>query len=279
MKVDDIIQPLDIDILKTNIKRLMKEKDISRKDIQDLLGLSQPRVSQKLNITQKDCFNLDEVYKIATKYHVSIDSLVGLKVSEKNDDTSLGDVVSLLAQLEKIEPFKFGKVTYKEDIFSQGFTDNGGILEREAVSIHYDLSTEGSKAIDTVLTEWKEVNELCEKSPIGERMKKMWIEGQVEEGRERLRKWGYRTKEEESKRLFEQLRQEYKAWERQQGGNHAPCELSGLWFNSDIKLLKEYALEHPYVYTNFDFDNALNLAQKSNGFEIPDGIDEELPFN
>ncbi|MGF6990066.1 transcriptional regulator with XRE-family HTH domain [Lachnospiraceae bacterium PM6-15] len=269
---------LKVSILKKNVRQLMRDKNITQEELAKKIGSTQSGVAKYLSEKNTDKFNLEHLYEIATEYHVSIDSLLGLKLSEKNDDTSLGDVVSLLAQLEKIEPFKFGKVTYEESTYIPNDFDSDFDTTRETVAIHYDLSTEGGVAIDTLITEWKEATKLCEHSPIGEDIKKIWIEKQLERGRKKLKKYGYRTKEEESERLLERLKKEYDEWERSQGGDYAHCELPGVWWRGEIELLEEYAIKHPYAMA--DFENALNLAKKSNGFmEIPDGIDEELPFN
>ena len=91
----------DINILKTNIKALMKEHGEKQSDLSDLLGISQPNISQCLNTNEKRCFTLEQAFLIANHYGTTIDALVGNAKKDSHDLSPRSICSWLVALLEK----------------------------------------------------------------------------------------------------------------------------------------------------------------------------------
>lgn len=73
-----------------------------------------------------------------------------------------------------------------------------------------------------------------------------WENGILELANSRLRKWNFRTKEEESKRLIEKLEKEYEEFNRSQYREYPTVCSCGLWSREDIALIEEYATSVPW---------------------------------
>ena len=68
---------LNFDILEKNIRMLMRKKDITQQKLAEIAGMTQANVSKALNSKEKKHFTLDQIYRIAQEFEVSIDKLVG----------------------------------------------------------------------------------------------------------------------------------------------------------------------------------------------------------
>ena len=87
-KMNNYIEMLNICILKQNIKKLMKENGTKQKDLADLLMLTQSDISKRLSDNTTACFTLEQTYKIAHYYNVTVDYLIdGPYIHEQRDIT------------------------------------------------------------------------------------------------------------------------------------------------------------------------------------------------
>lgn len=68
---------LNFELLEKNIRLLLEKKRISQQQLAEIAGMTQANVSKSLNPNEKKRFTLDQVYRIAQHFGVSIDSLVG----------------------------------------------------------------------------------------------------------------------------------------------------------------------------------------------------------
>lgn len=78
---------MNYDILKRNIKDLMKEKSMTQGDLSKILNISQSNVSKCLGDgNDSRCFTLEQVYKIAEHFGRTIDGLMGRTIASRNLD-------------------------------------------------------------------------------------------------------------------------------------------------------------------------------------------------
>lgn len=68
---------LNFELLEKNIRLLLEKKRISQQQLAEIAGMTQANVSKSLNPNEKKHFTLDQVYRIAQYFGISIDSLVG----------------------------------------------------------------------------------------------------------------------------------------------------------------------------------------------------------
>lgn len=68
---------LNFDVLEKNIRMLLENRNITQQQLAEIAGMTQANVSKSLNPNEKKHFTLDQVYRIAQHFGVSIDRLVG----------------------------------------------------------------------------------------------------------------------------------------------------------------------------------------------------------
>lgn len=66
----------DNDILKANIEKLRKDKGMTQNDLADVAGVQQSRISALLGKDAGARFSIDQIYRLAQHFGVSIDFLV-----------------------------------------------------------------------------------------------------------------------------------------------------------------------------------------------------------
>lgn len=108
------IPELDINILKRNIKTLMKDKNITQEKLANALGMIQSNVSKALNENDSKCFTVMQIFKIAEYFDVSIDWLVGKEKKSSFDisNKSIAFVISELLKNDKITFFEHEATEY-----------------------------------------------------------------------------------------------------------------------------------------------------------------------
>ena len=127
---------LDKDILIQNIKRLMKEHDVTQPKLADDLHVGQPSISKCLS--GKQSISIDLVYSIAQYFDISIDSLCAVPESEINDEPNdrrsralrnanyFFDTCDALASLFKMHMLDVKEIDIYETVYEeQRFQDNG----------------------------------------------------------------------------------------------------------------------------------------------------------
>lgn len=71
------------DILKRNIRELLKNKGMTQQQLADAIGMSQSNVSKALSDADKKCFTVEQIYSIADHFGVSIDWILGYETAER----------------------------------------------------------------------------------------------------------------------------------------------------------------------------------------------------
>lgn len=146
-------------ILIQNIKRLMKENDVSQQKLADDLHIGQPSISKCL--TSKQAISIDMAYSIAQYFDVSIDSLCAAPETtaeaEPNDRRSRAikkanryfDTCDALATLFKLHMLDVKEIDHNETVYEeQHYNENGyhgiqyvkkkGILGTDTIANRYN---------------------------------------------------------------------------------------------------------------------------------------------
>ena len=93
----------DINILKNNIKKIMKEKHITQTELSESTGIDQPRISTVLSGKTSECFTVPQLVSISGTLKVSVDTLLGIIPPEESEqDLCMSDICSKLFDLDKI---------------------------------------------------------------------------------------------------------------------------------------------------------------------------------
>ena len=116
------MQDLNIDMLKTKIYNLMQEKRITQETLSNELGMSQSNFSRALSLSNSQCFTLEQVYKIAQYFEISVDQLLGN--TKPADKRSEKDICKFFTDLiEKRTLVTFDHIR-KEEIMTPYYRDN-----------------------------------------------------------------------------------------------------------------------------------------------------------
>ena len=114
------------DILKENVRKLLKENDMSQETLGKEIGMSQSNICKALSAKDKKCFTVAQIFAIAEYFHVSIDWLVGHRADlNKPSQRSIGEFLSqlLLAETAKSEVVTVTERVYKPFWSSDGYPD------------------------------------------------------------------------------------------------------------------------------------------------------------
>ena len=89
---------LNFELLQENIRALLKKHDLTQSELATIAGMSQGNFSKALNPEEKKQFTLEQLYRIAQHFGVSIDALVG-NTSANEITTGPRAVLRFLVQL------------------------------------------------------------------------------------------------------------------------------------------------------------------------------------
>lgn len=201
---------LNFELLQQNIRELISNNDITQQQLAEIAGMTQANVSKALNKSEKKQFTIDQLYRIAQHFGVSIDDLVGNKAANESQ-TSPRNVLSLLTALICEVKIKTTTVTLEEEIYNvycdnQGYPD--GSIEKKPVSypafyfpdyhevwdfttdkqeaedIHYEFLSCGNetkfKQFNELLKDFLPVIDLYRKKSIPEEAFKMVLKGYLD---------------------------------------------------------------------------------------------------
>ncbi|MCR4723634.1 MAG: helix-turn-helix domain-containing protein [Eubacteriales bacterium] len=113
----------DIDILKKNVRDLLKENNMNQEALGKEIGMSQPNICKALSAKDKKCFTVAQIFAIAEYFHVSIDWLVGH--SADMNKLSQRSIAELLSQLLLAETAKPEVVTVVERVYKPYWDPDG----------------------------------------------------------------------------------------------------------------------------------------------------------
>ena len=247
---NDKIYNYDINILKRNIKKLMKEKNITQKELAQKIGCEQPRVHSALDTNSSACFTIPQLVSISYYYNISIDKLIGLDTVKKAQakEISMDDICAKLFEIDHdVIEIKIGPCRTEKHQIVDSFT--GEEVAVETWGIYFD-----NKAITDFLEEWNTVKESMNKvanKKTKEKMIKLWESDFLESSIGKKKKWEFRNKREQMIYLAQLLIDNY---------TH-PDNFSNvdLWITESQDLLKEYIDSGKYIYDSeiLDYDTLL----------------------
>lgn len=107
---------LNINILIENIKKIMKDKNISQTELAEILGMSQPNISKALKHKEGKCFTLAQVYDLSRHFNISIDELVG-NVREMDVSISPRSTAAFITKLAEAHSIEFIPYSRTEEVF------------------------------------------------------------------------------------------------------------------------------------------------------------------
>lgn len=117
---------LNFELLQENIRALLKKHDLTQNALAEIAGMTQANVSKALNRNESKQFTIDQVFRIAQHFGVSIDELVGNKSSETSK-TSPRAMLALLTTLLCNANIRFTDITEEELIYD--LFESDGILD------------------------------------------------------------------------------------------------------------------------------------------------------
>ena len=115
-------------ILKQNIKELLKNKNITQQQLAHTIGMSQSNVSKALSEGDKKCFTVEQIYSIADHFGVSIDWMLGYETAERiaKGPRAIGAFLAelLSSQYARCTPIEIHDTVYSIDYDSRkGYPD------------------------------------------------------------------------------------------------------------------------------------------------------------
>ena len=119
---------LNFELLQENIRVLLKKHDLTQNALAEIAGMTQANVSKALNRNESKQFTIDQVFRIAHHFGVSIDELCGNKAAEDasmSPATMLALVTKLLCntRIRIIDVTEQAETVYTPCRTSDGFPD------------------------------------------------------------------------------------------------------------------------------------------------------------
>lgn len=112
---------LNFDILNKNILSLMKNNNLTQNAFAERVGMKQSNISKALNSSEKKNFTIDQIYRIANEFNVTMDSLCGLN-TEIND---YKDIALFLTKLISSHICSVKEITVEETVTKEDWNDYG----------------------------------------------------------------------------------------------------------------------------------------------------------
>lgn len=122
-------------ILKQNIKSLLKNKNITQQQLAHTIGMSQSNVSKALSEGDKKSFTVEQIYSIADHFEVSIDWMLGYETAARNAK-GLRAIGAFLAELlsarnARCTPIEIHDTVYSIDYHPRNGHHSINVLEQD----------------------------------------------------------------------------------------------------------------------------------------------------
>lgn len=254
----------DTSILKKNIARIMKERNITQSELASAIGMQQSAISKILSCNDSSCFNVPQLVSIAEYLHESVDFLLGITPTEKpQKEHSLSDLCTKLFELDEIYEANIGTCETGEYKVLDYGSDLTEPITTECIFFKNDK-------IANLLKELGEVKALgVPNKQLKGKMMNLWKEDTLDKSKTRKKSWDFRDEEEQGLYLARILL----CYHEGMDANEIPLDL--LRYDSKNileKFMYNYAISYLNTYECHELEKAFYE------FFIPDGIDKELPF-
>ena len=117
---------LNFELLQENIRALLKKHDLTQSELAATIGMSQGNFSKALNPEEKKQFTLEQLYRIAQHFGVSIDLLVG-NTSANEITTGPRAVLRFLVQLLCEAKVRVVNINEEELIYDRFLNEHCGM--------------------------------------------------------------------------------------------------------------------------------------------------------
>ena len=231
---DNSTSDYDIGIMKKNISRLMKDKDITQSQLADIAGMNQSRVSKILNPETSDCFTIQQLVAIAQALHVSTDFILGIKTEEvpqEKAEITLADICIRLFELDDIAPISFSTCITGEYTQSENPYDDPIALESPCIFFK-------NKAVSDFIAEWSEMKDVNIKNELlKNNIYATWKSGTITQNKFKLKRLNFQNKYLYQLKLAKSILED----------SELPFGIAPL-DEIDIRLLKEYIGSQSYIH-------------------------------
>lgn len=156
----------NIDIIKENISRIMKEKGMTQSELSEKTGISQPRISAALAPGNSKCFTAEQIVTLASEdvFNCSTDEILLPPGKEENTKNNIETVSDMFKMLFEIDEFMNLNIEwYRADA-------PWGINGREDMPGICSYSTIFRK----ILNEWRQLKETTLEEPLKSKIIKQW---------------------------------------------------------------------------------------------------------
>lgn len=127
---------MNFELLQENIRGLLAKNSLTQSALAEIAGMSQPNLSKALNPNESKQFTLEQVYRIAQHFGVSIDELTGNKATEKSS-VSPRAVLAFLIELLRSDAARVTTWTKKDEIFDISFGIHGPSCSHIYLDVEY----------------------------------------------------------------------------------------------------------------------------------------------
>lgn len=122
-KMNNEIHNLDQEMLRENIRMLMSKNGTTQKDFQELLTLTQPDISKRLGQNSTVGFTLDQTYRIAQYYNITVDQLISRdlmrdKTEDKKETLTSVEICKYLVSLSEKHIIQLNEKVIKEIVYN-----------------------------------------------------------------------------------------------------------------------------------------------------------------
>lgn len=154
----------NIDIIKENISRIMKEKGMTQSELSEKTGISQPRISAALAPGNSKCFTAEQIVTLASKdvFNCTTDEiLLPSTKGQVNEIETVSDIWEMLFKIDEVVNLGIGEydVNRYQSVFSFFFP---------------------SEEAQGVLSEWKQLKEIDLEPPFKDKIIRQWKEEVLE---------------------------------------------------------------------------------------------------
>lgn len=213
------------DILMGNIKKLMKDNDITQEKLAEIANMQQSAISKCLN-SGRD-FSVEQIVEIAQYFKLSTDSLLGIQsqdIDKKSNSLTQRDVCKIINQISNLPGVRFWEITKERT--EEDFLGRSYIHEDKYNALYFDGTLQDFPVATS--SENLNINNFIDKMLSLINLKQQNILSQED--------YDY--------------------------------------------LIEKHILKVPDETISLNIYDYMEIPSSSDGFtNIPDGIDEELPFN
>lgn len=257
----------DTNILKRNISRITKERNITQSELAAAIGMQQPAISKILSCNDSSCFSIQQLVNIANYLHESVDTLLGVTpIDEPQKETSLSDLCQKLFEIDEVQNIEIG-------ICETGEYEIIDDITVEQTPITTECMFFKNEQISQILKEWKEVKSHGSLSKQTKRkIVQLWKDDTINETKTRMKKWEFRNIEEQGAYLAKILLDYY----------YDPIPDSflplDLLQNDSVYVLQTFINESAFSYFDTrecrDLKNAFNIHFSKKSDDVSRFLDE-----